>query len=173
MKVRNIHWFFVIVILMSPIACKNKIDIEKEKAAIKSVIEEEKNAYFDKDIAKMSNTWVQNPSSAKLYMTGTGPIEILGWGKIAEHDKVNTLNGQTGFEKIKITFSDYKYNINKNNAWVILKATWDGIYQNNPIHSEQTRILALEKIDGKWKFTLMAIYNIPQLQKDVIQKGVI
>jgi hypothetical protein len=47
-------------------------------------------------------------------------------------------------------------------AWVMCEALWEGTYQGNPMNMVQTRINILEKTGGKWKFTLMAIYNQPQ-----------
>ena len=93
--------FSAALIFMSILGCTGKIDIEKEKEAIKAVIEEEKNAYFSQDFVRMSATWIQKPSSIKLYMTENGPIEFLGWEKIAEHDKENIL-GKTLAKLLKI-----------------------------------------------------------------------
>ncbi len=149
------------LILMSIIACTEKINIEKEEDAIKNVIEEEKNAFINQDSVRVSTLWVHKPSSLKIYMTEDGPIEFLGWDKIFEHDKENMSEFSSDNKNTSLIFSDYLFNIYNNNAWLTLKATWDGIYKGEKMHLEQKRILAFEKIEGKWKYTLMAIYNIP------------
>jgi len=140
------------VIVFSIIACSGKMDIEKEMAAIQAVIEEEKDAFFAQDFNRMAATWVQEPSSVKLYMAGKGPVEFLGWEKIAEHDKENIPKSPSEYEKMNCIFSDYNFNINDDNSWVVLKATWDGLYNGKQQHIEQTKILAFKKIEGKWKW---------------------
>jgi len=38
---------------------------------------------------------------------------------------------------------------------------WSGIYKDRPMKLRQSRISVLKKINGQWKFALVAIYEIP------------
>ena len=68
---------FVSLIYFS--SCEKKIDIEKEKQAIKAVFEQEKNAFFKQDLAGMADTWVKDQSSVKIYMGSNGQTKLSGW----------------------------------------------------------------------------------------------
>jgi hypothetical protein len=43
----------------------------------------------------------------------------------------------------------------------MLKTIWKIPQNDTTLIFEQTRISAFEKTDGKWKYTLMAIFNVP------------
>ena len=162
----NVIAFLTMTLLIST-SCQKKIDILKEQEAIKSVMEEEKNSFFNKDPERMAATWIQKPSSIKLYMMNTGQIQLIGWDKIYESDKKYMETDTLDRKNMKIIFSDYQFNIYENNAWVFFKATWNVPYNDSIVAFEQTRISAFEKSDGKWKYKLMAIYNIPPKEETV------
>lgn len=42
---------------------QNKVDIDKEKAAVVAVNEEERDAYFDRDLARLEAIWIPEPTS--------------------------------------------------------------------------------------------------------------
>jgi hypothetical protein len=51
---------FIALIMLTYISCKEKVDIAKEKEAIKAVFEQEKTAYFKQDYAGIGEFWVKN-----------------------------------------------------------------------------------------------------------------
>jgi len=46
-------------------------------------------------------------------------------------------------------------------AWVVCDTDWSGSLKDRPVKLKQSRISVLKKINGRWKFALMAIYEIP------------
>jgi len=151
----------VSLLLLVSSSCQKKVDVLKEQEAIKAVMEEEKNAFYNRELEGIAATWMQKPSSIKLYMNKNGQTQLIGWDKIYEDDKEYLKTDTLDRKKIDVKFSDYQFNIYENNAWVMFKAIWN-IPQNDTTYIfEQTRISAFEKTDGKWKYTLMAIFNVP------------
>lgn len=142
-------------------SCQEKIDTAKEEAAIKAVFEEEKDAFFSQDAARMAETWIQEPSSVKIYMTDKGQTKSDGWSAISKHDQENIKDNSWDRKLVKLVFSDFQINVRNTNAWVMCAAKWDGIFRSDTLSSSQTRINILKKVSGKWKFELMAIYQIP------------
>lgn len=138
-------------------SCQQKVDVQKEEKAIKAVIEEELNAYVNKDLKRIGDTWAQKPTSIKLFMHGNGAVQLTGWDKIYESDKKSIETSTSDRTKYDIQFTDYQFNINGNNAWVLLNATWNVPQEDSVLRLEQKRVLAFEKSGGKWKYTLMAI----------------
>jgi hypothetical protein len=70
MKNRMLLLSAVIFIALS--SCEEKIDIEKEKEAIKAVFEQEKDGFFAQDVDAIAETWIQESSSVKIFMSAEG-----------------------------------------------------------------------------------------------------
>src|SRR5674476_213042 len=85
MKNRMLLLTAVIFIALS--SCEEKIDIEKEKEAIKAVFEQEKDGFFAQDLDAMAETWIQEPSSVKMYMSAEGQTKFEGWDAINKHSR--------------------------------------------------------------------------------------
>jgi hypothetical protein len=151
------------VIFIALSSCEKKIDIEKEKEAIKAVFEQEKDGFFAQNLETMAETWRQKPSSVKIFMSAEGQTKFEGWDAISKHSREEVADTTLDRKLITVTFKDYQINIiDDESAWVMCNALWEGTYQGAPIKMVQTRIQVLEKTDGKWKFALMALYSQPQ-----------
>ena len=159
MKTNAIALLSLLIVVSS--SCQKKVDILAEQEAIKAVMEEEKRAFYNRDLEALAATWIQEPSSIKLYMNKDGQTQLIGWDKIYADDKQYLETDTMDRKKIDISFSDYQFNIYENNAWVMLKTIWKIPQNDTTLIFEQTRISAFEKTDGKWKYILMAIFNVP------------
>ena len=142
--------------------------MEQEKDAIKALLEKEKQGYFAKDFGTIASTWVQKPSSVKLFMSARGEADFFGWAKISEGTKKELSEDYSDYKNRRVDFSDFQFNIYESNAWVIFKSTWNWSFKNEQQKVEQTRIMAFEKVNGEWKIKLMAIYEVP---KETDKKG--
>ena len=78
--------------LLIGVSCQEKIDIEKEKEAIKTVIEEERAAFFDRNFSRIEATWIQKSTSRKYYMGESGITKFIGWSEVGKTDKENIEN---------------------------------------------------------------------------------
>jgi hypothetical protein len=144
-------------------SCEEKIDIEKEKEAIKAVFELEKEGFFSQNAEAMAETWIQEPSSVKIYMPDNGHSKFTGWDAIKKHDEANVADTAWDRSKLTLTFRDFEIELLSDDAaWVMCEAHWVGVENDPPMEFNQTRINVLRKDQGKWKFTLMAIYNNPK-----------
>lgn len=151
------------VIFIALTSCEEKIDIEKEKEAIKAVFEQEKDGFFAQNLDAMAETWIQKPSSVKMFMSAEGQTKFEGWDAISKNSREQVADTTWDRKLITVTFKDYQINIlDDESAWVMCNALWEGTYQGAPMKMVQTRIQVLEKTEGKWKFALMALYNQPQ-----------
>lgn len=160
---KNLMLFLTAVIFTALSSCVEKIDIEKEKEAIKAVFELEKEGFFAQDLEVMAETWIQEPSSVKIFMSAEGQTKFEGWDAISKNSREDVADTTWDRKQFTLTFKDYQINIlDDESAWVMCNAIWEGTYQGAPVKTVQTRIQVLEKTDGKWKFALMALYNQPQ-----------
>jgi hypothetical protein len=151
----------VTLIFLVGISCEEKIDVTKEKEAIKAVFEEEKIGFLNQDYARMAETWIQEPSSIKIFMTDKGQTKFDGWDAVSKEDQSGTKDNSWDRKLVTVSFTNYQIDVMNTSAWVMCETHWNGIYKNDTINVVQTRINVLKKVDGKWKFALMAIYNLP------------
>ncbi len=142
-------------------ACEEKIDIAKEEAAIKAVFEADKTAYLNQDATAMAEFWVQDASSQKIFQSTTGENVISGWENINVSQQKEVADTTWDRSLVACTFSDFKINISDESAWVTSKTNWKGTFKGQQADMNQSRIAVMKKVNGNWKFALMAIYNFP------------
>jgi hypothetical protein len=160
MKRMNMVLITSLLLLFS--ACQPKVDIAKEKEAIISTFEQEKSAFFNQDFAAEIATWVQESTSFKNFMGADGETRYEGWQNIEQSIKKEIEDTTFDRKLVKATFSDFRIDVMEKSAWVTCNTHWDGIFRGDTITLDQTRISVLKKENNTWKFTLMAIYNIPK-----------
>lgn len=142
-----------------PLLCHAADDIQKEKDAIKAVIEEEKAAFLALDDARMAAVWIQQPSSMKFFVHDGKETRFDGYAAIAT-DAQDALKRERALESANrstFEFSNYRITLQGDSAWVVCNARWDGVSQGSPASATQSRVYVLQKEDGRWKLALMAI----------------
>jgi len=141
-------WTLIVLILIAGTSCQEKIDIEKEKAAIIAVIEEETEAFFDNDIDRLSANHVQDETNIRLTATKSGYTYDVGWEKINSFylDYFENEAEPGDFYEVK---RNYKIKVYGESAW----AVFDNDYYNGEDELQSTSIHAefLEKVNGEWK----------------------
>jgi hypothetical protein len=158
----------VALVLLTGVAFgQKKIDIEKEKEAIKAVIEEERNGWFDGDNDRVEAAWHQESTSRKIIMSEEGILEVIGWKEInTRHRKGMTPETLEGRKDLDAQYLNYNIIVYGNTALAYHDCIFSGKWQGQSVNREQKRILHLIKIEGEWKLDLMASYMIPQEQPD-------
>ena len=154
---KKLALFTPVLIMVTVISCKARMDVAKEKEDIIAVIENEKEAYFNQDYSGISEAWIQEPSSYKIYMNENGNILFDGWDAISKHDQENLQDTSWDRSQVRMDFSNYRINVIDNTAWVLFDCHTNGIVQGDTISILDTRIYVLKKVEGNWKFSLMAM----------------
>jgi hypothetical protein len=157
---KSLSILFVIALLTCP-SLKGQTDNAKEEAAIKAVFEADKTAYFNQDYVAMGECWVKKPSTMKYWLSSEGSIKIVGWENVNASQKKETEDNSWDRKQIKATFSNYQINITGNSAWVFCETTWEGSMKGEKFSLKQDRIVVMEKVEGKWKYALHAILQLP------------
>jgi hypothetical protein len=86
-----------------------------------------------------------------VFLGQNAEIDMFGWTKISEGEKADIAQNWSEYEDIRVDCSDFQFNIYDTNAWILFKARWAWTHNGDPGKLEQTRIMALEKVDGKWE----------------------
>ncbi len=128
--------------------------LEREKAAILSVIEEQAAAFWAKDFDRWAATWVHAPYVRRLGWSPTGGVvSVEGWEAIGARMKQNmTDDPKPNPTPTKLVREKLNFRIEGAVAWVTFEqhavATGDSKF-DMPGLSYETRIF--EKQDGKWR----------------------
>ena len=134
-------------------SCSNRIDFEKEKKAIITVIEEQTNAHLSKDYKRESNTYIQDESTIVLISRKNWYGYLVGWDKLNESIKTNNrIEPKPSTDYIEN--SDYKIKIYEKSAWAVYD---ENIYKaNGELIKLVINVRFLEKVNGKWKIVYLS-----------------
>ena len=146
--------------LLAGVCCQDESGIEKEKKAIKAVIEEEKAAYYAQDLSRLDDSWIQESSSRKLFLSPNGITELDGWAKIHQNNvEATEIKWNEPMEPAR--YSNYTINFYGNTALVLLDSNHNIKNQDEASTLKMRRILHMLKVDGDWKIDFMAMYFLP------------
>lgn len=161
---------FIFTLLFN--TCQVQVDIEKEKQAVIAVIEEERNAYFDRDISRLEVIWVQDSASKRIFRSETALIILNGWDEInANYREDIETDIWKDYEDLKADFSNYEINVYNNSALAYHDIIWSGKYLGDQVSAVQKRVLHFVKIDGIWEIDFIAQITIPSQLEEISEES--
>jgi len=137
--------------------CETAVDMEKEKAAIIEVINQETETYLARDFEGMFATHVQDSLNMRLTAGADNYVFIEGWEDVSKHMTGDETEDELGPNMhINVEKSNYRMKLYPNSAFVVCDQKWTSDYGDgvNEINSIQVRFL--EKIDGEWKISFVS-----------------
>jgi tetratricopeptide (TPR) repeat protein len=152
---------FLIAILLTLFiifSCQQQIDIESEKAAIKSVIISETTNWANRNFKGWADAWFHEKYVLAMF---PGPYyynEYTSWDSLSNTNKVDFENNNTPMN-VDITRSNWNIRIYHDGAWVTyiqhIASRDDGKKLD-----ESREVRFLEKKSGSWKIVyLAAVYK--------------
>ena len=145
-------------------SCQQKVDVEKEKAAIIQVLNEEGSAFAANDPDRVCAVHVQDDLATRF----DGDKIYKGWTEIKslyesyiDRNKQDTtyLNPRNIKENIILKVTD-------NTAWLMCDNIWKYDVNNEPVESKNIQIAFLEKTENGWKFSFNAFIPLPEEGED-------
>lgn len=146
--------------LLAVVCCQDESAIEKEKKEIIAVIEAEKIAYYAQDLSGLDESWVQDPSSRKLFLTSHGITELSGWNEIHQNN-IEAVERDWNEHVETVQYLDYSINIYGHTALVMHNSEHKITDHDEESLLNMRRIIHLVKIDDEWKIDMMAMYFMP------------
>jgi hypothetical protein len=137
----------ILLALLAGISCQENIDIEKEKEAIKAVIEEARAAYLAGDLSRIQALWVQDENSRMVYMDDDGYVEYVGWDEIA--NSVMDLKHWDEFENYDNKDSNLVINVYENTALALYHNVWSGVDKEEEAE-DILLVIVLVNLEDKW-----------------------
>lgn len=152
---KNLWTLFALILLVGT-SCQEKIDIEKEKEAVKTVIESFINDRTELDYDGYINAWVDEPYSFVSWAGKDGHtfIHLEDWKKQGKEDFAKMMQAQKeGGYSIIIEPIDFTIKVYQEAAWVHFKNKWTKVSEENEETEdlgETFLIISLEKHNGEW-----------------------
>jgi hypothetical protein len=153
---KNIAYFIcsALVLMFILTTCKPKIDTAKEEEAIKAVINEETQAWIDKDPEKQKNYFIHDQYQTRVNIQDSVYYVTTGWDKrSAEIDTVTKYVDWKGVDQFKVEKEFLAIKVMDHTAWVILRETQSMTYNNSPATAVALIYIVLEKPDKDWKIS--------------------
>jgi hypothetical protein len=136
-------------------SCNPKIDIENEKEAIKTLINNETQAALQKDTAKISQFYIHDDSQTRVSASCDTFFLFRGW------DEISTLivdYDMSGFTNIKFSKDFYQIKVIGDAAWAIYKDTWTFNQNDTATNMNILLMMSLEKKNNEWKISGLSEY---------------
>ncbi|MBA7516811.1 hypothetical protein ES705_08860 [subsurface metagenome] len=145
------------LILLAGTSCQEKIDIEKEKEAIKAVIEEETNAAYASDFDRFAATYVQDETNIDLRAGKSGYSYDVGWEEIGSAFKEYFENNPEPVKNNEVK-TNYKIKVYKDCAWAVFDN--EGYNNEGEFTGKSIGVNFLEKVNGEWKIVYLSRVGI-------------
>ena len=137
--------------------CEQAIDMEKEKAAIIKVINEETDAYLARDFEAMYATHVHDSLNMRLTAGADNYVFAEGWEEVSKHMSGDeTEDDLTPDLHINVEKSNYRMKIYPNSAFVVCDQKWTSTYGEDVTEINSIQVRFLEKIEGEWKISFVS-----------------
>ncbi len=147
-------WTLFALIILAGTSCQEKIDIEKEKEAIKAVIEKETNAYFARDIDQQFEAFLQDETTVGVAVGKDGLAD--GWEEFSAFYKGMYENSPEP-TNLQVKNKNYIIKVYKDCAWAVYDEY--SVDENDSISSGPRCIRFMEKVDGEWKIVLLSVLS--------------
>jgi hypothetical protein len=144
----------IALLFLSCYSCQEKIDVEKEKAAIIEVLNDEGSAFAANDLERVFALHVQDELATRL----DGYRIYRGWDEIKSlYESYLAGNIQdTSWKNPRNIKENVILKITGNTAWLICDNIWKYEFNDKSVEWSNVQIAFFEKMNGEWKFSFNA-----------------
>ena len=167
--------FIYSIVALSLIAgsssCKEKVDIEEEKKAIKAVIEEETAAFVARDFDRLAANYVQDETNIRLTASKSDYRYYVGWEELGSRFKNYFKNNpEPGVWKQART--NYIIKVYKESAWVVFENVgYHSAGRFTELTGQAVDVRFLEKVNGEWKIVYLSHVNFASYEEEKEDDG--
>ncbi|MCH8837740.1 MAG: nuclear transport factor 2 family protein [Candidatus Marinimicrobia bacterium] len=152
---RNPAIYLILLATLGLVACDQRADVAAEEAAIVAAIQNETNAFVNRDYDRLAAAWVHEPYVGHATIDSAGKV---GWDSIgvAFKNAHELMNKEPEKYRIEFTHSNFEISLNGNAAFVIHNEHTEGIWAGEESSNDIKVVKHLIKKDGEWK--LVAVF---------------
>ena len=151
---KNSLFIFIALCLLACYSCQEKIDVEKEKAAIIKVINDEGSTFAANDLEGLFALHVQDELATRF----DGYKIYTGWDEIKSlyEDYIKRNTQDTTWTNPRNTKENIILKVTGNTAWLICDNIWEYDFNDEPQEFSNIQIAFFEKMNGEWKISFNA-----------------
>ena len=160
---KKMYLFFFVFALISVANGQEKAGLEKEKEAIKAVILEETQSYYDKDFERYAATYKHDESIVDLRAYSTSYSHGVGWEAKSSGMKDFMMNSPEPIKNTEVK-KNFDIHVYQESAWAVF---------DNELYDEDGKLADidigvnfLEKIDGEWKIVYLSRVGVSSYSGD-------
>jgi len=146
------------VFIIIAVSCEEKIDIVKETAAVKAVINGETEAFINRDSAKVFGYYLKDEAQTRVQVSRDTFYINKGWKDLHSRFQEVDWSAKTPGYKFAKEFIEVK--IMEESAWAVYKETHtieaDGVVTKYNL----LLTMVLQKEEEDWKISCFTIYDI-------------
>jgi len=158
---------FLPLLLLAGTSCQETVDFEKEKEAIKAVIENETKYHFERNWKEQSKSFLQDESLIVL-MSGKNYWNFgVGWEDISKvYKEIHERNPDP--TNVKFQFSNFKIKVYEGTAWAVSDEVVH--YDEDGPPTKYISVGFLEKVDGEWKLAYLSHVNTSSYEEEEVEE---
>ncbi len=160
---KKMYLFFFVFALISVANGQEKAGLEKEKEAIKAVILEETQSYYDKDFERFAATYKHDESIVDLRAYSTNYNRVDGWEANGSGMKNFMENNPEPIKNTEVK-KNFDIHVYPDCAWAIFDTE---IYDEaGKLADIDIGVNFLEKIEGEWKIVYLSRVGVSSYSGD-------
>ncbi|MEN8192120.1 MAG: hypothetical protein ABFS12_04855 [Bacteroidota bacterium] len=141
----------------------NNIDVDSEKKAIISVIENETTSFFNRDFEQQAKTFLHDESLTVLVAKKNWYGYVEGWSQLSANNKKYFEESSNPLTD-KFENKNYKIKVYGKSAWAIYD---EYVYSSKGNFLKKViNVRFLEKVDGEWKIVYLSHVNTTSFEND-------
>ena len=114
-------------------SCMQKVDVEKEKEAIRTVINSETQAWIDKNPEKMKEFYIHDDLQTRVNIQDSIYTVVTGWDKRSiAIDTLAKYADWVGVDEFKVEKEFLVIKVMDDAAWAVIKETQNMVYNGSP-----------------------------------------
>lgn len=145
------------ILLLASFCTKHKIDVEKEKEAIKAVVIEGIKDAYALDLDKIGKNWVHESYALRTYAQKNSFTEVIGWENLSELYRNYKANNEPITDEA--VQENWIIRVYGNGAWVTFDQYKKGVKAENLDYIPMREFRVLEKTDEGWKIAYLGVIN--------------
>jgi len=154
------RYFLILSLLVGAMAfsgCEETVDLEKERAAIIAVINQETDAYLARDFDAVIATHVHDSLNMRLTAGADNYVFLQGWDEIERHLTGDETEDDLSPDlHITVEKSNYRMKIYPQSAFVVCDQLWTSTFGDDVNEIESIQVRFMEKIEDEWKISFVS-----------------
>lgn len=162
---KNYSFLLIVCVCLSLISCEKKMDVEKEKEAIKAVIINETTAFDNQQYDGVVATLAQDSLFIRMSTGKTEYTEVVGWDHMTNWYKEFATADLSDYSVERDRFN-WKIKVYPESAWVVYDQITRYTYQGSRDYRQTKEIRFLEKKNGEWKIIYLHVIYLSSYEKE-------